>query len=154
MFTRESIGPRPPTSGGPPSRGSAGAAAYEPRRESGPRRGEAAIAFRGVLQKDGVFTAYLEDGNTGQISIVRVGDTVAQGKVAAITLDSLLYTTPGGRQVRVSTGQALDGSIATAYTGTPASPPSTSPTTGPSPSAPVASSAPGSAARGRPGERR
>lgn len=72
---------------------------------------ETVLMFNGVTITDGKPTAFLENTDQGTVLQVHVGDTVAQGKIVAIALDSLEYqlngrTTP----THVQIGQNLAGS--------------------------------------------
>ena len=72
---------------------------------------EQSVAFRGVLCPDEEYVAFVENVQTGQISVVKAGDELARGRVAAITLDALAYDADGKvRQIHL--GQDLTGEIA------------------------------------------
>lgn len=90
-----------------------GAAAFVPPRP------EKALLFNGATNADGELVAFIEDTTAGKVLKLRVGDPVARGKVAGITLDSFEYDSAGRKQ-RIALGQNLDGEA-----GTPTSRPST-----------------------------
>jgi hypothetical protein len=64
-----------------------------------------------VLCPDEEYVAFMENVQTGQISIVKAGDEIARGRVAAITLDGLAYDA-GGKVHQIRLGQDLTGEIA------------------------------------------
>jgi hypothetical protein len=85
---------------------------------------EQSVAFRGVLCPDEEYVAFVENVQTRQISIVKVGDEIARGRVAAITLDTLAYDS-GGKVHQIHLGQDLTGETASSggggySTGSPA----------------------------------
>jgi len=115
---------------------------------------EQSVAFRGVLCPDEEYVAFMENIQTGQITIVKTGDEIGKGRVAGITLDTLSYdadgkvrpiklgqdltgetaATGGGVMVMSapSTGGTGTGTGATAPGGTPAAPGAGSPGAAPS----------------------
>jgi hypothetical protein len=72
---------------------------------------EQSVAFRGVLCPDEEYVAFMENIQTGQISIVKAGDEIGRGRVAAITLDTLAYDA-GGKVHQIRLGQDLTGETA------------------------------------------
>jgi hypothetical protein len=69
---------------------------------------EAGFVFKGVVQADDAFTAFIEDVTAKQILQLGIGQAVARGRIKSIDLDSLEYEIPGDvRQIQV--GQNLDG---------------------------------------------
>jgi hypothetical protein len=77
---------------------------------------EQSVAFRGVLCPDEEYVAFIENVVTGQISILKVGDEIARGRVAGITLDTLAYDA-GGTVHKIQLGQNLAGEIAASTSG-------------------------------------
>ena len=72
---------------------------------------EQSVAFRGVLCPDEEYVAFMENIQTGQITIVKTGDEIGKGRVAGITLDTLSYDADG--KVRpIKLGQDLTGETA------------------------------------------
>jgi len=71
---------------------------------------EQAIVFVGVLAQDDEYLAFAENQVTHQITILRSGDDVAHGKVAAITLDAIAYVS-GGAIKEIHLGQNLAGEV-------------------------------------------
>jgi hypothetical protein len=71
---------------------------------------EQAVVFVGVLAQDDEYMAFAENQVTHQITILRSGDDVARGKVAAITLDTIAYVS-GGAIKEVHLGQNLAGEV-------------------------------------------
>jgi hypothetical protein len=69
---------------------------------------EATLVFNGVTNVDGVGYAIFEDTAAGKILGFKVGDTIASGKITAITLDGLDYEANGQTQ-RILLGQTLEG---------------------------------------------
>jgi hypothetical protein len=72
---------------------------------------EQSVALRGVLCPDEEYVAFMENIQTGQISIVKAGDEIGRGRVAAITLDGLAYDA-GGKVHQIRLGQDLTGETA------------------------------------------
>jgi hypothetical protein len=77
---------------------------------------EQSVAFRGVLCPDEEYVAFMENVQNGQITIVKAGDEIARGRVAAITLDSLAYDS-GGKVHTIRLGQDLTGETAASGSG-------------------------------------
>jgi hypothetical protein len=88
---------------------------------------EASFAFRGAGREDGSFTAFIEEVGKGAIKRLHKGDRVAGGKVADISLGSMVYEA-NGRTTNVAVGYNLAGAPvpppapATAPTGQPGQP--------------------------------
>jgi hypothetical protein len=72
---------------------------------------EQSVAFRGVLCPDEEYVAFMENIQTGQITIVKAGDEIGKGRVAAITLDTLSYDADG-KVHPIRLGQDLTGETA------------------------------------------
>ena len=68
------------------------------------------IVFNGVTDADDELVAFLEDTSAGKISIVKVGDAIANGRITNITLDILEYQA-NGKTVEVQIGHNLEGQI-------------------------------------------
>ncbi len=83
-------------------------------------RPEKSLLFNGATKADGELVAFIEDMTAGKVLKLRVGDSVARGKIAAITLDTFDYDS-GGKVRQIVLGQNLDGEA-----GLPASRPTTS----------------------------
>ena len=77
------------------------------------QRPEKALLFNGATNADGELVAFVEDITAGKVLKLRVGDPVARGKVAGITLESFDYDSAGKKQ-RIALGQNLDGEAGTA----------------------------------------
>ncbi len=92
-----------------------------------PRKSEDMIVFNGVTDVDGDVAAFIEDTSTGKVSTYKTGDSIAQGKILNITLDSLEYQGADGRSVRVLIGQTLTGGEAVPLSERAAPPGSSSP---------------------------
>lgn len=80
-----------------------GAPAQTPQQQA-----EASLVFNGIIIADGRATAMLEDSRSHQVTGVRVGDTIAAGKIVGITLDRLDYEADN-RITHVAIGQNLHG---------------------------------------------
>lgn len=64
------------------------------------------LALKGVVQDDQQFTAFVEDVPQKRVLELKVGDSVANGRVVAITLHELKYEA-AGRLIRVAIGEGL-----------------------------------------------
>jgi hypothetical protein len=98
-----------------------------------PHRPEKSMLFNGVIDANGEYLALIEDTSVAKVLALKVGDKVAQGKVAAITLGSLDYDA-AGKVKRVLLGQNLDGEAISVSTTRPSMPgvdSSAGPATGP-----------------------
>ncbi len=73
-----------------------------------PPNPETYYILKGIVQENGVFIAFLEDTQRGQIFRVREGDSVARGKVKTFNLDTIEYEF-GDRTVTVAMGKDLEG---------------------------------------------
>lgn len=69
---------------------------------------ERQLALRGLSLEDGIYTAFIEDTISHSISRVAIGEAIARGLVAEITLDSLHYQYQGSK-TEVKIGQTLEG---------------------------------------------
>ena len=83
-----------------------------------PVRPEKTMLFNGSTRADGEWVALIEDTVAARIVKVSVGDALAQGKVSAITLNTLDYDA-GGKVRQISLGQNLDGESITGATTRP-----------------------------------
>ena len=97
----------------------------EPRdpRSSEPRptlaRPEKNLLFNGAMDADGQWIALVEDISIAKVLTLKVGDKVAGGKVAAMTLGTLDYDA-NGKVKRILMGQNLDGEAVSIATTRPA----------------------------------
>jgi hypothetical protein len=73
-------------------------------------RPEHDIVFVGAIQRHGEYIAFMENTRTGITFRALVGDSMAEGRVAQIALDSVVYESHG-RKVRIEMGHGLDGDI-------------------------------------------
>lgn len=64
--------------------------------------------LKGIVQENGVFIAFIENTQRGQIFKVKEGDTVARGKIKTLNLDTIEYDFDG-RTVTVAIGNDLEG---------------------------------------------
>ena len=83
-----------------------------PRAEENPApftQAPSQLVLTGVSVADNGKLGFLEDQQASTITRVKVGDTIAQGKVVNITLDSLDYQDAGGKIIRVYVGFNLAG---------------------------------------------
>ena len=83
---------------------------------------ESRWAFRGVFREGPRLIAFLEDLTSRKTYRLKVGDPVARGRVAEITIDQLWYQV-GDKRSAVGIGQTLDGSTVAV-----SAPPTTRPT--------------------------
>jgi hypothetical protein len=82
-----------------------------------PARPEATLALRGLSLRDtSGYTALIEDVSANKTFEFNVGDHIARGRVAELSLDHLAYES-NGKVTRISMGQNLDGeTVASTYT--------------------------------------
>ena len=73
-----------------------------------PPNPESYFVLKGIVQENGVFIAFIEDTQRGQILRVREGDSVARGKVKTFNLDTIKYHFED-RTVTVAMGYDLEG---------------------------------------------
>ena len=73
-----------------------------------PPNPESYYVLKGIVQENGVFIAFIEDTQRGQILRVREGDSVARGKVKTFNLDTVEYHFED-RTVTVAMGYDLEG---------------------------------------------
>jgi len=85
-----------------PESDSQGSRSFEPHSV------ETMYIFNGVTITDGKPIAFLENTDSGAVTQVHVGDTIARGKIVNIALDSLDYQA-GGKVTRVQIAQNLAG---------------------------------------------
>ena len=71
---------------------------------------EAGLALKGIAEDGSQFTAFVEDSSSGKLLRLQVGDALASGRVANMTLHALDYDA-GGRRMRVQVGQSLSGGM-------------------------------------------
>jgi hypothetical protein len=64
--------------------------------------------LKGIVQQNGVFIAFIENTQLGQILKVREGDSVARGKVANFNLDTIEYQYED-KKFTVAMGNDLEG---------------------------------------------
>ena len=83
-------------------------ASTEPTTAPAPWTPESTLVFNGASDADGQLVAFIENSALNTIGRFHLGEAVAQGKVAAITLDSLDYQA-GTRVTHVMLGQNLQG---------------------------------------------
>jgi len=75
-----------------------------------PRDPEQVLVFNGAAQTDGNIEGFLQDTEAGTEQIVHVGDRVAFGKIAKITLNELDYARSSANvTVHVAIGNNLNG---------------------------------------------
>ncbi len=79
------------------------------------------MALRGVVSRDGAFTAIVEDVSTHRIENVSEGLTLAGGRISHITLRGFDYELRGN-VIAVAIGHDLKGESATAPTTAPSDP--------------------------------
>ena len=77
-----------------------------------PPKAEASLALIGIVNKDGQLVAFVENTLTGAIQNVKEGDTIARGKVSAVTLNKFNYDYDG-KSTEISIGNTLEGGSAT-----------------------------------------
>jgi hypothetical protein len=70
---------------------------------------ENVLVFTGVTVTDHATVGFIEDTTQQTVRMVKVGDSIAQGKITDINLDVMNYQTNSGRKVRVAVGQNLRG---------------------------------------------
>ena len=75
-----------------------------------PPRPERYIVLTGVVQRGEELIAFLENTRTGTTSRARIGDAVAQGRLANITLDYVDYESEG-QTARIEIGKNLEGGV-------------------------------------------
>ena len=76
---------------------------------------EQATVFRGVLCPDDEYVAFIQNVQSDQVSVLKAGDEIAGGRIAAITLDTLNFAT-GGKVHEIRVGQNLAGETVAAST--------------------------------------
>jgi len=69
---------------------------------------EADIVLVGIVQKDGLLSAFVENRKTNAMQIVRAGEPVASGKAGVLTLDSIEYIA-GESKVIIPIGKNMAG---------------------------------------------
>jgi hypothetical protein len=70
---------------------------------------ENVLVFTGVTITNHSTVGFIEDTTQQTVRQVKVGDSIAQGKITDITLDGLDYQASAGRKVHVMVGQNLRG---------------------------------------------
>lgn len=78
----------------------------EPERPRYVPTPESKIVLKGIVSQNGTFVAFFED--SGSMLNVRAGDTVARGKVQALTLDHVVFQYEDQTRI-VTLGQNLEG---------------------------------------------
>jgi hypothetical protein len=109
------------------------------RTVDGFRTPEEAFIFNGVTQTDEGAEAFIENLSTKKVSLVRVGQSIATGKITGISIHTLQYTA-GGKSIRIEIGQNLAGVVAepsTAVSATSATQPADAPPGTPGASPPI-----------------
>ena len=96
-----------------------------------PPRPEKILLFNGATDADGQWVALFEDTSISKVLVFKVGDKVARGKVAAMTLGTLDYDS-NGKVKHILMGQNLDGEVVAVSTTRPSLASTSGPTTGPS----------------------
>jgi hypothetical protein len=96
--------------------------------------GEDSIVFKGVMQTNDHFVAFLEDTSSKNVIQANVGDAIAQGKIKSVDLDSIEYEATG-KSLRVQVGQNLMGQVPSPPPA-PAPPPAGPPSDGAPPGPP------------------
>lgn len=76
-------------------------------------KGEADIVLMGIVEKDGVASAFLEDRKAGKPLVAKAGDTLAGGKVGSISVDAMEFTL-GEKTVKITLGNNLQGGVSSA----------------------------------------
>ena len=83
---------------------------------------EDSLVFKGVMQTDERFVAFLEDLSSKQVIQATVGDAISHGRITSVDLDSIEYEATG-KSLRVQVGQNLMGQVvAPTPTSQPAAP--------------------------------
>ncbi len=68
--------------------------------------------FNGAIYDENEYVAFLEDAQSGQVSIAHVGQVFAQGRIEAITLDGLTIRPAGSTELRhIDIGRTLTGEL-------------------------------------------
>lgn len=78
----------------------------EPERPRYVPTPESRIVLKGIVNLNGAFTAFFEE--SGSILTLRAGDTVARGKLEALTLDHVVFQHEDQTRI-VTIGQNLEG---------------------------------------------
>ena len=84
------------------------------------------LLLTGIVKQGDEWLAFLEDARTGAVSKLRVGDGVLEGRVAAITMDSIDYE-KDGRIAHVAMGDNLEGGRSSRSGSTVSSPTTSAP---------------------------
>jgi hypothetical protein len=89
-------------------------------------KGESDIVLMGIVEKDGVASAFLEDRKAGKPLAAKTGDTLAGGKVGSISVDAMEFIV-GEKTVKITLGSNLQGGVSSArpLDSSAGSPPST-----------------------------
>lgn len=69
---------------------------------------EQSLVFSGVTNVDNVIDAFIEDQNSSKVTMYRIGEPIARGKITNITLDDLTYQA-NGKITHVAVGENLQG---------------------------------------------
>jgi hypothetical protein len=85
------------------------------------------LVFNGVIVMGDEPNAMIEDqSSNGTVSLLRVGDRLAAGRLSSVTFDDITYEA-NGTQKRIFLGQNMDGETPTVAVAPPPAPPSTQP---------------------------
>jgi hypothetical protein len=93
------------------------------------------FVLKGVVEADGLFTAFIEDKSGKRVTSVASGGAIAVGRIKSINLDAIEYESAGNAR-RIEVGQNLNGEVVPPT-------PTTKPAAGPPPGAPGVPGAPG-----------
>jgi len=85
----------------------------ENAKEASTNKGEADIVLMGIVEKDGVGSAFLEDRRAGKSITAKTGDAIAGGKVGTITLHAMEFIL-GDKTTNITLGNNLQGGVSTA----------------------------------------
>lgn len=84
----------------------------EREREAG-NKGEADIVLTGIVDRDGVASAFLEDRKAGKTITAKPGDSLAGGKVGGISVNAMEFVA-GEKTLKIAIGSNLQGGVSTA----------------------------------------
>lgn len=80
------------------------------RQAAPPLTPQQTFVLTGIVQEDGVYHAYLENIAVSSINQVKVGDSIAEGKVDEISsLDGIVFLNKDGQKIHVDKGSDLTG---------------------------------------------
>lgn len=78
---------------------------------AGPSGPEAGFILRGVVQAEDRLIAFVEDKSANRVTEITAGQSIARGKIAAVTIDGVEYQ-GGGAAKEIKVGQDLNGQVA------------------------------------------